>query len=118
MTTTTTWTCATSRFLATREVTFYAPLGVGAHVEGWGVKPERLVEMEWWQEVPLGFLSSGAEPKLQETSGLAETAVRVDPTKERTPRVGVNRLGLRHFVVPQLRDGPIAPCRQSESGLP
>jgi len=44
----------TVRALASRRVTFYAPLGVGAHLESWGVPAERVVELDWWQEVSLG----------------------------------------------------------------
>jgi L-ascorbate metabolism protein UlaG (beta-lactamase superfamily) len=44
----------TIRALNARGVTFYVPLGVGAHMEGWGVPPERIVELDWWQEVALG----------------------------------------------------------------
>ncbi|WP_426752098.1 MBL fold metallo-hydrolase [Myxococcus sp. Y35] len=44
----------TIRALASRQVTFYAPLGVGAHLEAWGVPAERVVELDWWQEVSLG----------------------------------------------------------------
>jgi len=29
---------------------FVAPLGVGAHLERWGVPAERIVELDWWQE--------------------------------------------------------------------
>jgi L-ascorbate metabolism protein UlaG (beta-lactamase superfamily) len=28
-------------------------LGVGAHLEAWGVQPERIVELEWWESHPL-----------------------------------------------------------------
>lgn len=28
---------------------FYTPLGVGAHLEHWGVKPENIVEFDWWE---------------------------------------------------------------------
>ncbi len=44
----------TIQALAPRGVTFYVPLGVGAHLERWGVPPERIVELDWWQEVALG----------------------------------------------------------------
>ncbi|HEY1101478.1 MAG TPA: MBL fold metallo-hydrolase, partial [Myxococcota bacterium] len=30
-------------------VTFVTPLGVGAHLEYWGVPKERIVELDWWQ---------------------------------------------------------------------
>jgi L-ascorbate metabolism protein UlaG (beta-lactamase superfamily) len=32
---------------------FYAPLGVGNHLEYWGVEKERITEMDWWQETQL-----------------------------------------------------------------
>ena len=44
----------TIRALVPRGWKFYAPLGLGAHLESWGVPPERVVELDWWQEVTLG----------------------------------------------------------------
>jgi len=32
---------------------FVVPLGVGAHLEKWGVAPARIVEVDWWDEVPI-----------------------------------------------------------------
>ena len=32
---------------------FIVPLGVGAHLEYWGVPRERIVELDWWQSTPL-----------------------------------------------------------------
>jgi L-ascorbate metabolism protein UlaG (beta-lactamase superfamily) len=29
---------------------FFVPLGVGAHLEEWGVHPEKIVELDWWEE--------------------------------------------------------------------
>lgn len=29
--------------------TFYTALGVGAHLERWGVPPDRIVEFDWWE---------------------------------------------------------------------
>ncbi len=29
---------------------FLVPLGVGAHLEGWGVPAEKIIEMDWWEE--------------------------------------------------------------------
>jgi L-ascorbate metabolism protein UlaG (beta-lactamase superfamily) len=43
----------TIRALIARPVPFFVPLGVGAHLERWGVPPERVVELDWWQEVKL-----------------------------------------------------------------
>jgi L-ascorbate metabolism protein UlaG (beta-lactamase superfamily) len=39
----------TIRKLAEREVPFVTSLGVGAHLEAWGVQPERIVELDWWE---------------------------------------------------------------------
>lgn len=30
---------------------FYVPLGVGVHLEAWGVAKESITELDWWQEV-------------------------------------------------------------------
>jgi len=39
----------TVRRLRKRPVTFITSLGVGAHLEAWGVLPERIVELDWWE---------------------------------------------------------------------
>lgn len=41
----------TIRRLASTEVPFIAPLGVGAHLEAWGVAPDRITELDWWDDV-------------------------------------------------------------------
>ena len=38
----------TIRELARRDVPFVTSLGVGAHLEAWGVRPERITELDWW----------------------------------------------------------------------
>lgn len=32
---------------------FYVPLGVGAHLEVWGIAPEKIVELDWWEGVKI-----------------------------------------------------------------
>jgi L-ascorbate metabolism protein UlaG (beta-lactamase superfamily) len=39
--------------LAGWEVPFVCPLGVGAHLEAWGVAPARITEVDWWESVEL-----------------------------------------------------------------
>ena len=39
----------TIRELAKLDVPFVTSLGVGAHLEAWGVTPERIVELDWWE---------------------------------------------------------------------
>jgi L-ascorbate metabolism protein UlaG (beta-lactamase superfamily) len=39
----------TIRELAKGEVPFVTSLGVGAHLEAWGVPPARITELDWWE---------------------------------------------------------------------
>src|SRR3990167_4628836 len=39
----------TVRELNRREVPFVTSLGVGAHLQAWGVPPERITELDWWE---------------------------------------------------------------------
>ncbi|WP_372755006.1 MBL fold metallo-hydrolase [Mariniflexile sp.] len=36
--------------LKDKVATFYTPLGVGVHLEAWGVSKENIIELDWWQE--------------------------------------------------------------------
>jgi len=39
----------TIRELAKGDVPFVTSLGVGAHLEAWGVAPQRITELDWWE---------------------------------------------------------------------
>jgi L-ascorbate metabolism protein UlaG (beta-lactamase superfamily) len=39
----------TIRALLALQVPFITTLGVGAHLQAWGVPPERITELDWWQ---------------------------------------------------------------------
>jgi len=39
--------------LIRHDVPFYTSLGVGAHLEAWGVPPERIIELDWWESAEL-----------------------------------------------------------------
>lgn len=41
---------------------FYVPLGVGAHLERWGVEPEKISELDWWETAEIGGVSLVATP--------------------------------------------------------
>lgn len=43
----------TVRHLAGRGSLFFVPLGIGAHLQAWGVAAAQVREMEWWQELTL-----------------------------------------------------------------
>ena len=42
--------------------TFVAPLGVGAHLQYWGVPAERIVELDWWQTQQIGSVEVVCTP--------------------------------------------------------
>ena len=42
--------------------TFYTPLGVGAHLEAWGVSKDDIVELDWWQETTFDDLTFVSAP--------------------------------------------------------
>ncbi len=52
----------TVRALGERVPLFVVPLGVGEVLEGWGLPPERIVELDWWEETALGTLRIVATP--------------------------------------------------------
>lgn len=43
----------TIRVLARQDVPFVTSLGVGAHLEAWGVPAHRIVELDWWESYSL-----------------------------------------------------------------
>jgi L-ascorbate metabolism protein UlaG (beta-lactamase superfamily) len=54
----------TIRKLAKLDVPFVTSLGVGAHLESWGVGSDRIVELDWWEthELPGSELTVSAAP--------------------------------------------------------
>lgn len=52
----------TIRELARRAVPFVTSLGVGAHLEAWGVSPARITELEWWESYDYRGLRVTAAP--------------------------------------------------------
>ncbi len=41
---------------------FYAPLGLGAHLQRWGVPAEKITELDWWESAQLNGLTFIATP--------------------------------------------------------
>jgi L-ascorbate metabolism protein UlaG (beta-lactamase superfamily) len=62
----------TIRELARHDVPFVTSLGVGAHLEAWGVRSERIAELDWWEShaLPNHGLTITAAPS-QHFSGRA-----------------------------------------------
>jgi L-ascorbate metabolism protein UlaG (beta-lactamase superfamily) len=54
----------TIRELAKRDVPFVTSLGVGAHLEAWGIDAERITELDWWEShnLPRSGLTLTAAP--------------------------------------------------------
>ncbi|GHA07956.1 MBL fold metallo-hydrolase [Streptomyces echinoruber] len=52
----------TVRELAGTDTVFAVPLGVGAHLEHWGVSADRLRELDWHEETKVGGLTLTATP--------------------------------------------------------
>ena len=65
----------TIRELAKTGVPFVTSLGVGAHLEAWGVPPDRITELDWWESyrLPHGDLTINAAPS-QHFSGRSATS--------------------------------------------
>ncbi len=52
----------TIRRLAGTGVRFVVPLGVGAHLEAWGVAPDRITELDWWEAIEVAGVRLVATP--------------------------------------------------------
>src|SRR5690606_1393206 len=44
----------TVRRLGALDVPFVVPLGVGAHLERWGIARDKITELDWWEEANFG----------------------------------------------------------------
>nr|WP_202512164.1 MBL fold metallo-hydrolase [Streptomyces sp. SID3343] len=53
---------ATVKALVKRDVAFVVPLGIGAHLERWGVGPERITELDWHEAGEVAGLTFTATP--------------------------------------------------------
>ncbi|WP_231590974.1 MBL fold metallo-hydrolase [Saccharothrix sp. ST-888] len=53
---------ATVRALTRSPAVFAVPLGVGAHLEHWGVPADRIVELDWWESAEVAGLTLTAAP--------------------------------------------------------
>ena len=53
---------ATVVALDARGTRFVVPLGVGAHLEYWGIPPAHIVELDWWQRTRIGAIEVVSTP--------------------------------------------------------
>lgn len=52
----------TVKALVSRDVKWAVPLGIGAHLERWGVRPGDIHELDWWESTSVGTLEVTATP--------------------------------------------------------
>ena len=52
----------TIKQLKSRPVKFLVPLGVGAHLESWGIDSSRITELDWWQSITIDGTKFTATP--------------------------------------------------------
>lgn len=80
---------ATIRQLVKSDVPFITSLGVGSHLEAWGIAEERITELDWWETVSIAggraHVSaapsqhfSGRAPGLRNTTAWSSFVVRSD----------------------------------------
>ncbi len=48
--------------LAKRGVTWAVPLGVGAHLESWGIPDDKIAELDWWEHIEIDGMRLTATP--------------------------------------------------------
>jgi L-ascorbate metabolism protein UlaG (beta-lactamase superfamily) len=53
---------ATIVALGATKAKFVVPLGIGAHLEYWGIPAERIVELDWWEKAKFGALEIVSTP--------------------------------------------------------
>lgn len=65
------------RALIPKTKKFIVALGIGAHLERWGVPPEKIVELYWWEEAVIG---NGVRVLAAPARHFSGRAFRRDPT--------------------------------------
>lgn len=70
---------------------FVVPLGVGAHLQHWGIAPTRITELDWWDKINVNGIDIVATPS-RHASG------RLSPNSDLTLWAGFAMIGLQHRV--------------------
>ena len=55
---------------------FIVPLGVGAHLQRWGIPQQRILELDWWQSAGVGTIEVVATPARHASGRLATKSNR------------------------------------------
>ncbi|EMF84272.1 beta-lactamase family protein [Leptospira weilii serovar Topaz str. LT2116] len=44
----------TAKYLASKGTKYFVPLGIGAHLEHWGIPENQIIELDWWEKGNVG----------------------------------------------------------------
>lgn len=75
--------------LRKRKTVFIVPLGIGAHLEHWGIAPTRIIELDWWQTAHINGVDIVSTPT-RHASG------RIWPRSDKTLWSGFAMVGPHH----------------------
>ena len=50
------------QYFRDQAVTFITPLGVGSHLQGWGINAANIIERDWWDSIEFDGLEFIAAP--------------------------------------------------------
>ena len=53
---------STIKYYADKPVCFFVPLGVGRHLENWGIRPEKIREFDWWESAMVNGVEITSAP--------------------------------------------------------
>ena len=70
---------------------FVVPLGVGSHLKSWGISPDRIIELDWWQSTKVKSLTINAVPARHHSG-------RINPQADHTLWSGYAFVGPSHRV--------------------
>ena len=52
----------TIKYFVGKDISFLTPLGVGAHLQRWGIEKDQITELDWWDEITTDGLTFAATP--------------------------------------------------------
>jgi L-ascorbate metabolism protein UlaG (beta-lactamase superfamily) len=53
---------STMKYFADKPIKFFVPLGVGKHLEKWGIQPEKIHEFDWWESTNINGIEITSAP--------------------------------------------------------
>ena len=75
---------------------FVCPLGVGAHLEHWGIAPDRIVELDWWETATVATAPPAGHPDAPAAAAAAASStleLTATPARHSSGRIGIDKCG-------------------------